>query len=132
MFELGLTILIYIVFVVYWRRRQMAHEKRLQHYKVRVHVNGIRGKSTVTRLIAGVLTEGRIDTFPLSGSTLLEPWRRDSTRGYEKWHATLQAIRRRATVRVIPTEGGYLLDVIVLGPHFVDFLFAAIFCRVRH
>lgn len=65
------------------------------------------------RLIAGVLTEGRIDTFPLSGSTILEPWRRDSTRGYEKWHATLQAIRRRATVRVMPTEGGYLLDVVV-------------------
>ena len=65
------------------------------------------------RLIAGVLTEGRIDTFPLSGSTILEPWRRDSTRGYEKWHATLQAIRRQATVRVIPTEGGYLLDVAV-------------------
>jgi hypothetical protein len=65
------------------------------------------------RLIGGVLTEGRIDTFPLSGSTILEPWRRDSTRGYEKWHATLQAIRRRATVRVMPTEGGYLLDVVV-------------------
>jgi hypothetical protein len=65
------------------------------------------------RLIGGVLTEGRIDTFPLSGSTILEPWRRDSTRGYEKWHATFQSIRRRAGVRVIPTEGGYLLDVIV-------------------
>jgi hypothetical protein len=65
------------------------------------------------RLIAGVLTEGRIDTFPTIGSTLLEPWRADSTPGYEKLHATLQSIRRRATVRVIPAEGGYLLDVIV-------------------
>lgn len=65
------------------------------------------------RLIAGVLTEGRIDTFPESGSTLLEPWRKDSTPGYEKIHATLQSIRRRATVRVIPIEGGYLLDVAV-------------------
>ena len=33
--------------------------------------------------------------------------------GYEKLHATLQSIRRRATVRVIPAEGGYLLDVVV-------------------
>ena len=65
------------------------------------------------RLIAGVLTEGRIDTFPTIGSTMLEPWRRDSTPGYEKLHATLQSIRRRATVRVIPVEGGYLLDVVV-------------------
>ena len=66
------------------------------------------------RLIGGVLTEGRIDTFPTTGSTLLEPWRGDSTSGYEKWHATLQSIRRRAIVRVIPSEGGYLLDVQVL------------------
>jgi len=52
------------------------------------------------RLIAGVLTEGRIDTFPTIGSTVFEPWRTDSTMGYEKLHATLQSIRRRATVRV--------------------------------
>ncbi|HEX5102649.1 MAG TPA: hypothetical protein VFV87_02485 [Pirellulaceae bacterium] len=65
------------------------------------------------RLIGGVLTEGRIDTFPQSGSTILEPWRTDSTPGYEKWLATLQSIRRRATVRVIPIEDGYLLEVIV-------------------
>ncbi|HEY2413344.1 MAG TPA: hypothetical protein VGI40_13925 [Pirellulaceae bacterium] len=65
------------------------------------------------RQIGGVLTEGRIDTFPTIGSTLLEPWRTDSTGGYEKLHATFQSIRRRATVRVIPTEGGYLLDVTV-------------------
>jgi hypothetical protein len=65
------------------------------------------------RSIGGVLTEGRIDTFPTIGSTMLEPWRRDSTPGYEKFHATLQSIRRRATLRVIPVEGGYLLDVVV-------------------
>lgn len=65
------------------------------------------------RLIAGVLTEGRIDTFPVTGSTILEPWRGDSTPGYEKWHATFQSIRRRATVRVIPADGGYLMDVAV-------------------
>ena len=48
------------------------------------------------RLIGGVLTEGRIDTFPIIGSTIFEPWRKDSTPGYEKVHATLQSIRRRA------------------------------------
>ena len=65
------------------------------------------------RLVGGVLTEGRIDTFPTIGSTLFEPWRVDSTPGYEKLHATLQSVRRRATIRVIPAEGGYLLDVVV-------------------
>ena len=66
------------------------------------------------RLVGGILTEGRIDTNPATGSTLLEPWRADSTPGYEKLHATLQSIRRRATIRVIPAGDGYLLDVNVL------------------
>jgi hypothetical protein len=65
------------------------------------------------RLIGDVLTEGRIDTYPMIGATILEPWRKDSTPGYEKLHATLQTIRRRASVRVIPTQGGYLIDVAV-------------------
>jgi hypothetical protein len=65
------------------------------------------------RLVGGVLTEGRIETFPTIGSTIFEPWRKDSTPGYEKWHATLQSVRRRAMIRVIPVEGGYLLEVIV-------------------
>jgi len=56
-FELFLILLIYILFVMYWRTQQIMHEKRLKPYKVRMHVNGIRGKSTVTRLIAGILRE---------------------------------------------------------------------------
>ena len=65
------------------------------------------------RLIGEVLTEGRIDTYPATGATILEPWRKDSTPGYEKLHATFQTIRRRASVRVVPTGGGYLVDVAV-------------------
>jgi len=65
------------------------------------------------RLIGGVPTPGRIETFPTPGSTLLEPWRGDSTAGYEKLHATLQTIRRQADVRVTPASGGYLIEVIV-------------------
>lgn len=65
------------------------------------------------RSINGVLSEGRIDTRPTIGSTWLEPWNFDSTAGYEKTHATLQSIRRRGTVRVIPNEAGYLVDVTV-------------------
>jgi hypothetical protein len=65
------------------------------------------------RLIGGVPTPGRIDTYPTPGSTLLEPWRGDSASGYERLHATLQTIRRHAEVRVMPAEGGYLIEVIV-------------------
>jgi len=57
MFEFTLTALIYILLVTYWCFRQVTHQHRLRTYKIRIHVNGIRGKSTVTRLIAGVLRE---------------------------------------------------------------------------
>jgi hypothetical protein len=66
------------------------------------------------RLEGGVLTEGRIETLPEVGSTVLEPWRKDSTHGYEKAYATLQSMRRRSVVRVRPqVDGGYLVDVAV-------------------
>ncbi len=63
------------------------------------------------RLIDNVLTEGWLDTEPKIGSTLFEPWRRDSTRGFELAHATLQTVRRWARVRVIPADNRYLVDV---------------------
>ena len=63
--------------------------------------------------IGGQLTDGRIDTLPTTGSTLLEPWRGDSTRGYERLHATLQTVRRQAMVTVAPDHQGYFVEVIV-------------------
>jgi poly-gamma-glutamate synthase PgsB/CapB len=39
-------------------REQTVHYDNLRRVPIRVHVNGIRGKSTVTRLIGGVLHEG--------------------------------------------------------------------------
>lgn len=66
------------------------------------------------RLVGGVLTQGKIETYPQPGATILEPWRRDSTPGFERQYATLQSIRRRAVVQVRPqTDGGYLVDVAV-------------------
>lgn len=65
------------------------------------------------RLVGNVLTEGRLDTFPTLGATIFEPWRRDSANDYERMESTLQSIRRRALVRVIPADRGYWLDVAV-------------------
>ncbi len=66
------------------------------------------------RLVGGVLTEGQVETYPQPGATILEPWRKDSSRGFERRYATLQSIRRRAVVHVRPqTDGGYLIDVAV-------------------
>ncbi|MDP6443223.1 MAG: hypothetical protein QGG36_10740 [Pirellulaceae bacterium] len=66
------------------------------------------------RVVGGVLSEGKIETFPAIGATHLEPWRDDSTPGFERLHATLQSVRRRASVRVTPAPDGYRIFVAVL------------------
>jgi hypothetical protein len=61
----------------------------------------------------GVPAEGRIDTFPQTGSTLLEPWRGDSVGFRERLESTLQSIRRIGTVRLTPDPGGWRVEVVV-------------------
>ncbi|MEX0678054.1 MAG: hypothetical protein WD063_13315 [Pirellulales bacterium] len=63
------------------------------------------------RLVGDLLTEGVLQTYPRTASTIFEPWNQDSVTPYERWQATLQSMRRRAIVRVIPAEGGFLVDV---------------------
>src|SRR5687768_2797499 len=46
------------------------HKKHLSKLKIRVHVNGTRGKSSVTRLIAAGLREGGIVTCAKTTGTL--------------------------------------------------------------
>jgi len=65
------------------------------------------------RLIGNTLTEGRLETFPQGSPTLLEPWRRDKAGRYEKIENTLQSMRRRAILRVVPAENGYWINVVV-------------------
>ena len=65
------------------------------------------------RQIGDVLTEGRLETRPEIGSTVLEPWKFDAVTAYDKLEGTLQSIRRNALVRMIPDANGYLVEVIV-------------------
>ena len=62
------------------------------------------------RQVGAMLTEGRIDTRWQTGSTIFEPWRRDSAGGFNRWQSTLQTIRRRGTLRVAPAAGGYQIE----------------------
>ena len=57
MFELTVVLFIFVFFIIYLGVQQSYNKRRIMGYTLRVHVNGIRGKSTVTRLIAGVLRE---------------------------------------------------------------------------
>ena len=61
----------------------------------------------------GVPTEGRIDTFPQTGATVLELWRGDSVGWTERWESTLQSIRRIGTLRLLPDPAGWRIEVAV-------------------
>jgi poly-gamma-glutamate synthase PgsB/CapB len=53
----------------YWRRAMTRHQRSLKQLDVRIHVNGIRGKSTVTRLVAAMLREaGYVTVAKTTGS----------------------------------------------------------------
>lgn len=58
--------------------------------------------------------EGRMETYPEIGATLLEPWRKDAALGYQRIQSTLQTIRRTCFVRVIPIEQGFSVAVEVI------------------
>ncbi|MGN6135372.1 MAG: hypothetical protein ACTHOU_12790 [Aureliella sp.] len=66
---------------------------------------------TPVRVDSAAWLEGRLETFPEVGATLFEPWRRDSTPGFERVQSTFQTIRRTAFVRVVPGPDGYLIDI---------------------
>lgn len=62
--------------------------------------------------------ENKLDGFIESrykvGSGVLEPWHQDSVTLEDRMESSLQSIRRRATVRLTPVEGGYVVGVEVL------------------
>ncbi|MGB8860594.1 MAG: poly-gamma-glutamate synthase PgsB [Ilumatobacteraceae bacterium] len=55
--------LVSLALLARWGLESVAHRRRIDRLYVRVHVNGIRGKSTVTRIIAGMLREADIVTI---------------------------------------------------------------------
>ncbi|MDR3181904.1 MAG: hypothetical protein LBT89_03130 [Planctomycetaceae bacterium] len=63
------------------------------------------------RLYGSVLTEGHIETEPKMGASLPELWHADSAGFRERFHCTLQTIRRRVEIHAVPETGGYTVEV---------------------
>ena len=55
--------------------------------------------------------DGVIETQYKVGSGILEPWHHESVGKENRWESTLQSIRRRTFVSIIPADGGYLVSV---------------------
>jgi hypothetical protein len=60
-----------------------------------------------------MVLDGRLETAYRVGSSIFEPWRKDSTPGFERLQSTLQSIRRRAIVTVRPVGAAYTIEVVV-------------------
>ncbi|MEM9827401.1 MAG: hypothetical protein AAF958_12460 [Planctomycetota bacterium] len=77
-----------------------------------------------------MVVDGRLETAYQVGGSIFEPWRKDSTAGFERLQSTLQSIRRRAIVTARPAiaagsslpmspggsvanADGYLIEVVV-------------------
>lgn len=56
-----------------------------------------------------------IETEYKTGSGLLEPWHRESVGFTNRLESTLQSIRRKVTINVLPSEtGGYVVSVVAV------------------
>ena len=63
------------------------------------------------RLYGNVLTEGHLETKPKIGASLSEWWHADSVGFNERLDSTLQTVRRRVEVHVVPEISGYTIEV---------------------
>lgn len=58
--------------------------------------------------------DGIIETDYKVGAGVLEPWHRDAITFSDRVQGSLQPIRRRARISMLPAQGGYLVDIEVL------------------
>ena len=52
-----------ILLLIIWGSEKRAYDRRLAEIEIRIQVNGIRGKSTVTRMLTGILQEAGYQTI---------------------------------------------------------------------
>jgi len=71
----GIAVSVALIFR--WRFESLAHRRRVDALAWRIHVNGIRGKSTVSRMIAGMLREHGLVTVAKSTGTFAAVINRD-------------------------------------------------------
>ena len=63
MYVFSVLMVLFLIISIYGIIEFKLHQKRIMSIPIRIHVNGTRGKSSVTRLIGGALREGGVKTL---------------------------------------------------------------------
>ena len=63
------------------------------------------------RVVDNTLTMGVIVSWFEMSSTIAEPWRSDTVSFYDKLESTFQTYRRKAEVYMVPTQGGFNVEI---------------------
>ncbi|MDP9316176.1 MAG: poly-gamma-glutamate synthase PgsB [Chloroflexota bacterium] len=110
--------LILMVLMYYWHRSYRQHETRIQQLPVRIHVNGIRGKSTVTRLVAGVLREGGFETVAKTTGSAARIIHEDGNESPIKRRGAATIVEQIEIVRqhVKPTTEALMIECMAVNP----------------
>jgi poly-gamma-glutamate synthase PgsB/CapB len=88
--------LFFIVIIAYLIVERIRHEQRLKRIRIRIHVNGTRGKSSVTRLIAAALRRSGIRTLAKTTGTAPQLILPDGNR---------ETVRRRGPANILEQLG---------------------------
>lgn len=104
-------VVIVVVLVILGALESMDHRRRLAQIPIRVHVNGTRGKSSVTRLIAAGLRNGGIRTCAKTTGTLARMILPDGTEYPIFRPAGANVIEQ---LRIVRTAAQYKAEVLVI------------------
>jgi poly-gamma-glutamate synthase PgsB/CapB len=63
MVSFGIILIVFFSMIVYGIYEYQKHQKNVNRIPIRIHINGTRGKSSVTRLIGAGLREGKINAI---------------------------------------------------------------------
>ncbi|MGB3341613.1 MAG: poly-gamma-glutamate synthase PgsB [bacterium] len=105
------VVTILIIFLALYRFEKITHTRRLRSIPIRIWVNGTRGKSSVTRLIAAGLRAGGKQVFAKTTGT--SP-RLIMVDGIEKHVSRLGMANISEQIRIVKKVQGYGPDAIVL------------------
>ena len=117
--DIGIFLLIFTILAALGVIEALIHRRHLSRIPIRIHVNGTRGKSSVTRLIAGGLREGGITTCAKTTGTLARMILPDASEYPVFRPAGANVIEQ---VRIISTAANYnaraiVVECMALQPH---------------